>query len=180
MNACRRRGLLAAVLVTGFFCVAARGQLSDAGSTIEKPSFTPSRPSPARGRGSSWKPSFGERLEVLYKAVRGGRNDEITFGSLTTLNSYIHDLRLVRNKDEPYEVRMTARISDILDAAEDRRDLLAQERGFLWRGYRSRYSQRPQMYSVYVPDDYDPKVPSFTETARTTPCSGRSATSCRS
>ncbi len=140
MNACRRRVLLAAVLVVGFFCVAARGQLSDAGSTKDKPSFE-------------------DRLEVLYEAVRGGRNDEVTFGSLATLNAYIHDLRLVKNKDERYENRMAARISDILDAGEDKRDLLAKERGFLWRGYSSRYSQRPQMYSIYVPDDYDPEVP---------------------
>lgn len=140
MNTCRRRGLLAAVLVTGLFCVAARGQMSDAGSPKEKPSFE-------------------DRIEVLFKAVREGRNDEVRFGSLTTLNAYVEDLGQVQNKDERYENRMTARISDILDAAEDRRDLLAEERGFLWRGYRSRYAQLHQMYSVYVPDDYDPKIP---------------------
>ncbi|MBW2278928.1 MAG: prolyl oligopeptidase family serine peptidase [Deltaproteobacteria bacterium] len=54
---------------------------------------------------------------------------------------------------------MSARIEKILSAAERGEDLLADERGMFWRGFESRYSVRPQRYSIYVPESYDSKKP---------------------
>ena len=99
------------------------------------------------------------RIEALLSEIRAGRNDKITFGSISTLRAYSYDLERMRGHDDEYEARMSARIDDIMAAAGRGEDRLADERGFLWRGYRSRYSSRPQMYSIYVPESYEPSEP---------------------
>lgn len=99
-----------------------------------------------------------ERLNNVLEQVRLG-NNELTFGSITTIDAYIKDVERVGHKDPEYFRRMSTRVNDLLSDAEGGADSMTAERGFFWRGYRSRYSSRPQLYSIYVPDDYDPSRP---------------------
>ena len=108
---------------------------------------------------ASGAPTFEQRLEALTKAVRSGAETRLTYGSLTTLKAYIVDLKRNGTKYEDYEERMTGLIEEILTAAEGGRDAIAERRGMFWRGYESRYSYYPQMYSIYVPKKYDGSEP---------------------
>jgi len=67
--------------------------------------------------------------------------------------------RRAKDKDEAYVERMSERIEGLLCDAEAGRDALASERGIVWRGYRSRFSSNPQLYSAYIPEGYDPARP---------------------
>jgi predicted esterase len=103
--------------------------------------------------------SFERRHQALVDAVRRGEKTHLTFGSLTTLKAYIVDLRRNGAKFEGYGERMTKHVAELLDAAEGGRDLIAERRGMFWRGYDSRYSFYPQLYSIYVPKSYDGSKP---------------------
>jgi predicted esterase len=109
----------------------------------------------ADGGGSS----FEERHRALVDAVRRGEKPKLTFGSLTTIEAYITDLRRNGTKFHGYRERMTRLVAELLDAAEGGRDVIAQKRGMFWRGYESRYSYFPQLYSIYVPTSYDGSKP---------------------
>ncbi len=105
------------------------------------------------------EPSFSERIDRLFKKSRKGQDQKVSFSSIATLKSYIFGLKRYGPTDPEYADRMTARVESILDSADKGEDLLAKKRGFFWRGYRSRFTDRPQMYSIYVPPGYDPKKP---------------------
>ncbi len=101
---------------------------------------------------------YRRRLDDLRDAVRKRKLENVSPGTLATLEAYIYDARRMREKDPRYHRRISRRIGKLLDAAEQDRDPIAAERGLFWRGYRSRYSIQPQMYSIYVPEDYDPEA----------------------
>ncbi len=103
--------------------------------------------------------SFGERIDDLAKKIRRGRAGALSFGTIATLRSYVFDLQRYEKRDLDYFERMSELVEGILQNAEKGEDLVAEKRGFFWRGYRSRYSDRPQMYSIYVPPEYDPDKP---------------------
>lgn len=103
--------------------------------------------------------SFERRLRALEDAMAQGTGLRLSAGSIDTLAAYVHDVRRAGSKNRHYARWMSARIEKIIGAAERGEDLLADERGFLWRGFESRYSVRPQLYSIYVPRSYDPKQP---------------------
>ncbi|MDD5309689.1 MAG: prolyl oligopeptidase family serine peptidase [Deltaproteobacteria bacterium] len=103
--------------------------------------------------------SLEARLVQLKQSVVHGGILGVSEGTLATLESYIEDVKRKGDRDESYATRMTRLVSDALDAAENGRDLVSERRGFFWRGYQSRYSTIPQMYSIYVPDEYDGKTP---------------------
>lgn len=102
---------------------------------------------------------FERRLEALVDAVRRGERPNLTYGSLTTIKAYIVDLRRNGSRFDGYGERMTKLVAELLGAAEEDRDLVAGKRGMFWRGYESRYSVYPQMYSIYVPKGYDGATP---------------------
>jgi hypothetical protein len=112
-------------------------------------------PSPPAAGG----PTFEERLEALTQAVRNDANIRLTYGSLTTLEAYVTDLRRNGSKFDGYGDRMTKLVEELLTEAEAGRDAIAEKRGMFWRGYESRYSSYPQMYSIYVPKGYDGTTP---------------------
>jgi hypothetical protein len=105
-------------------------------------------------------PSHEQRLAALRKAVRQGEIRDVSAGSLATIGAYLYLSQSREKRHESVAPRMARRVEELLRAAEDGRDLLAGERDFFWRGYRSRYSVNPQLYSIYVPKAYDPQVPS--------------------
>ncbi|MCK9459099.1 MAG: prolyl oligopeptidase family serine peptidase [Proteobacteria bacterium] len=109
-------------------------------------------PAAAPGAGTR---TFEQRLAALREAVRSGRETRLTYGSLTTIDAYITDLRRNGTKYDGYEGRMTRLVEETLSAAEAGQDAIAGKRGMFWRGYASRYSYFPQMYSIYVPKKYD-------------------------
>jgi len=109
-------------------------------------------PSPLAAAGG---PTFEERLEALTEAVRNDANMRLTYGSLTTLKAYVTDLRRNGSKFDGYGDRMTKLVESLLTEAEAGRDAIAEKRGMFWRGYESRFSYYPQMYSIYVPKGYD-------------------------
>ncbi|MCK9523634.1 MAG: prolyl oligopeptidase family serine peptidase [Proteobacteria bacterium] len=98
------------------------------------------------------------RLAVLEE-VRQGRNTAVSYGTLTTLEAYLADAKHVFSRDADYVKRTAATVDEVLSAAERHEDVLSQRRRFFWRGYNSRFSVRPLLYSIYVPDDYDPQTP---------------------
>ncbi|MCP4676249.1 MAG: prolyl oligopeptidase family serine peptidase [Deltaproteobacteria bacterium] len=100
-----------------------------------------------------------ERIDKLSSEPQEGLAKKISFGTIATLRSYIFGLERYMKTEPEYAMRMTAQVESILDSAEKGEDLVAKKRGFFWRGYRSRFTNRPQMYSIYVPPGYDPKKP---------------------
>jgi poly(3-hydroxybutyrate) depolymerase len=103
--------------------------------------------------------SFERRLQALEAAMKESTGLRLSPGSVDTLRAYVFDVRRVGAKNRKYARWMSARIEKILAAAERGEDLLADERGMFWRGFRSRYSVRPQLYSIFVPESYDPRQP---------------------
>jgi poly(3-hydroxybutyrate) depolymerase len=103
--------------------------------------------------------ALAQRLVELKRAMRDDTGLRLSAGSVTTIEAYLDDVRRAGHKNRRYARWMTERIASILDAAEAGTDALADERGFLWRGFESRYSEHRQLYSVYVPKSYDRKVP---------------------
>ena len=101
-------------------------------------------------------PTLMERLNGVLEEVRNGESS-IDFGSLTTIEAYIKDMKRAGSRDPEYIERMTGQVEELLDDAEEGEDTLSARRGFFWRGYRSRFSSRPQLYSIYVPEEYDPE-----------------------
>jgi len=103
--------------------------------------------------------SFERRLQALESAMARSTGLRLSAGSLETLKAYVFDLGRVGPKDRQYQRWMSDRVERILGAAERGEDLLDDERGFFWRGFESRYSERPQLYSIYVPESYDARKP---------------------
>jgi poly(3-hydroxybutyrate) depolymerase len=104
-------------------------------------------------------PTPEQRVAGLRAAVRKGEIRGVSPGSLATIEAYAFLAASRERRHEGLAPRMARRIDELLRAAEAGHDLLAEQRDILWRGYRSRYSVNPQLYSIYVPKDYDPKIP---------------------
>ncbi len=103
-------------------------------------------------------PTAEQRVASLRAAVRKGEIKGIAPGSLATIEAYAFLAGSRERRHEGLASRMGNRIEELLRAAEAGHDLLAEQRDIIWRGYRSRYSVNPQLYSIYVPESYDPEV----------------------
>lgn len=100
-----------------------------------------------------------ERLERLAASEPNSERAELALGTISSIRSYIFSIAEFGNKDAVFAKTMANHVESLLRAGEEGEDVLAAKRGFIWRGYASPYTDRPQLYSIYIPDEYDPEKP---------------------
>ena len=98
---------------------------------------------------------FDQRIQELLSS-RGGQSKRISRGSLLTAAAYWASANKYRAREPDYAARMESLVAQILTAAERGEDVIDDRRGFFQRGYETVYSPTPELYSIYVPQWYDP------------------------
>jgi predicted esterase len=88
--------------------------------------------------------------------------DALSPGSYTTLEFTIEEVISALQKLHPYETAASARIRisqtlDSIEKAEAGSDPLAAQRGFVRRAYRSKLDDTLQPYTLWIPEDFDPR-----------------------
>ena len=99
--------------------------------------------------------NFDKRIHELLTS-RGGSAKRISRGSLLTAAAYWASANKYRAREREYAARMESDVAQILNAAAQGEDVIDARRGFFQRGYDTVYSPTPELYSIYVPREYDP------------------------
>lgn len=98
-----------------------------------------------------------QTVQRIESDIRRGKLKNVSMGTVITMNAYIEDAKRVAQKNPSYAKNIAKKVAETTAAAKKDRDILAEKRGLLWRGYESPYSLLHQIYSVYVPPTYDGK-----------------------
>ena len=83
--------------------------------------------------------------------------DALSDGTKQTIAAYRASASNFRHRDPGHFKRLSREVEHIVQAGKDGRDVIAEKRGFFWRGYPTQYAPYPEIYSIYVPRSYDEK-----------------------
>jgi predicted esterase len=98
-----------------------------------------------------------EQLRARLEQVRAAHGKQLPDGGWVSIAYQIDVAERIAKRFPAQSLRGRPRAVDFMNAAEQGRDPLMEQRGKLvMRGYRSPISEQLQGYGIYLPPDYDP------------------------